>query len=305
MRIVKLKGLIAAAFTPFDENGEINLSVIPDMADSLTSDGVSGVYVCGSTGEGISCSVEERIRIMKAWSRASGGRLKLIAHTGALSLKDVAVLNREAVSCGYDAFSVIPPSFFKPGDARELVDYCRAAAESAPELPFYYYHTMKSGLEISMRDFLKYADGKIPNLAGVKFNHYNLYDFQNALHACGGKYDIVFGVDECFAGALALGAKAFIGSTYNYSASLYHIVWKAFEAGDWNTVADTMHRICLGVDLLVQYGGIPAGKAMMLIKGIDCGKARLPLKQLSPEERQTVAGAMKKLLSSEKGGGNV
>ena len=233
---------------------------------------------------------------MEAWSKAAKGRLTLIAHTGALSLKDISVLNRKAVELEYDAFSVIPPTFFKPGNVRELTDYCRAAAESAPELPFYYYHTMKSGVEISMRDFLEYADGRIPNLAGVKFNHHNLHDFQNALHACGGKYDVVFGVDEFFAGALALGTKAFIGSTYNYSACLYHRIWKAFEAGDWKTVEEDMRRVCLGVDLLIRNGGISAGKAMMLLKGIDCGKARLPLKQLSPEERKAISEAMKRLL---------
>ena len=296
MRILKLKGLIAAAFTPFAENGEVNYGMIPKMADSLSADSITGVYVCGSTGEGISCSVEERIQLMEAWSKAAKGRLTLIAHTGALSLKDISVLNRKAVELEYDAFSVIPPTFFKPGNVQELMDYCRAAAESAPELPFYYYHTMKSGVEISMRDFLEYADGRIPNLAGVKFNHHNLHDFQNVRHACGGKYDVVFGVDEFFAGALALGTKAFIGSTYNYSACLYHRIWKAFEAGDWKTVEEDMRRVCLGVDLLIRNGGISAGKAMMLLKGIDCGKARLPLKQLSPEERKAISEAMKRLL---------
>lgn len=295
MRILKLKGLIAAAFTPFAENGEVNYGMIP-KGGFTSADGITGVYICGSTGEGISCSVEERIQLMEAWSKAAKGRLTLIAHTGALSLKDISVLNRKAVELEYDAFSVIPPTFFKPGNVRELTDYCRAAAESAPELPFYYYHTMKSGVEIPMRDFLEYADGRIPNLAGVKFNHHNLHDFQNALHACGGKYDVVFGVDEFFAGALALGTKAFIGSTYNYSACLYHRIWKAFEAGDWKTVEEDMRRVCLGVDLLIRNGGISAGKAMMLLKGIDCGKARLPLKQLSPEERKAISEAMKRLL---------
>ena len=71
MRILKLKGLIAAAFTPFTENGEMNYGMIPKMADSLSADGITGVYVCGSTGEGISCSVEERIQLMKAWSKAA------------------------------------------------------------------------------------------------------------------------------------------------------------------------------------------------------------------------------------------
>ena len=80
----KLAGLIAAPFTPFDENGEVNYPVIAKQAECLICDGVRGVYVCGTTGEGISCSVDERIRIMEEWRKAAAGKLILIAHTGAL-----------------------------------------------------------------------------------------------------------------------------------------------------------------------------------------------------------------------------
>ena len=57
-----------------------------------------------------------------------------------------------------------------------------------------------------------------------------------------------------------------------------------------------MHKVCRGVDLLVQNGGIPAGKAMMLIKDIDCGNARLPLKQLTGEKRREIAEAFRQIL---------
>ena len=296
MTYPKLSGLLAAPFTAFDENGEVNYTIIQKQADSLVSDGVKGAYICGTTGEGISCSLEERIQIMETWKKASAGRLFLIAHTGALSLKDVAILNRKAVELHFDAVSVVPPTYFKPSNEESLAEYCMAAASSAPELPFYYYHTMNSGVNLSMTRFLEIADGQIPNLAGIKFNHHNLYEYQNCLHACGGKYDIIFGVDEFFAGALALGAECFIGSTYNYSAVLYQRIWEAFRRGDWNAVKINMHKVCRGVDLLVQNGGIPAGKAMMLIKDIDCGNARLPLKQLTREKRQEIAEAFRQIL---------
>lgn len=297
MNKLKLAGLIAAPFTPFAENGEVDYAMIEKQAASLIADGVKGAYVCGTTGEGISCSIDERIRIMETWKRAANGKLILIAHTGALALKDVEVLSRKAAELGYDAFSVIPTTFFKPGTPEALVDYCAGVASFAPELPFYYYHTMNSGVNLWMPRFLELADGKIPNLGGIKFNCHNLYEYQDCLYAAGGKYDIVFGVDEFFAGALALGAKAFIGSTYNYSAELYMNVWRAFDAGDRATVAKNMRKICLGVDLLNANGGLPAGKAMMLVKGIDCGKARRPLKQLSPEERRNIADAMKRIIN--------
>ena len=114
MKFQKLKGLIAAPFTPFDERGNLRLELIRQQADSLVADGVRGAYICGTTGEGISCSLAERMAILEAWKEAADGRLILIAHTGALSLKDVETLNRKAVELEFDAVSVIPTTFFKP-----------------------------------------------------------------------------------------------------------------------------------------------------------------------------------------------
>ncbi len=291
---MKLSGLIAAPFTPFCENGEINYEMIPRLAKALIDDHVKGAYICGTTGEGISCSVEERIRVMEAWKKAAGNKLVLIAHTGALSLNDVKILSKKAAELQFNAFSVIPTTFFKPSSEEVLADYCREVASFAPELPFYYYHTMNSGVNLSMSRFLEIAN--IPNLAGVKFNHHNMYEFQKCLYVKNGKYDIVFGVDEFFAGALALGAKAFIGSTYNYSAKLYQQIWTDFDCGNWKDIATCMNKVVRGVDLLVANGGIPAGKAMMAVKGLDCGPARLPLKHLTLEKRTEIASALQKIL---------
>ena len=155
---------------------------------------------------------------------------------------------------------------------------------------------MNSGVNLSMVEFLEKADGRIPNLAGIKFNHHNLYEYQNCRWACDGKYDVIYGVDEFFAGALAVGAECFIGSTYNYSAELYTAVWRAFEAGDRAAVLAGMHKICQGVDLLNRHGGLAAGKAMMLVKGIECGNPRLPFLPLPETERREIAAALREIL---------
>ena len=295
----KLTGLLAAPFTPFTEDGAIDWNKIPALADALVADGVTGAYVCGTTGEGISCTLDERFALLEAWADAARGRLVLIAHTGALALGEVEKLNRKAVELGYDAVSAIPTTFFRPADEEALVEYCRQAASSAPEVPFYYYHTMNARLELSPSRFLRLAAERIPTLGGIKFNHHNLYEFQLCRDFAQDRYDIVFGVDEFFAGALALGATAFIGSTYNYSAPLYQGIWEAFRAGDWAAVHSGMRKVCRGVQLLNQYGGLPAGKAMMGVKGLDCGPARVPLRQLAPAARAQIAQKLTEILSSE------
>ena len=146
-----LTGLIAAPHTPFDKNGEIAWDVIPQQAELLIRKGLTGAYISGSTGEGISCSVEERLKVMKCWHEAAQGKLKLIVHIGALSLKDVETLGRRADELGVFAVSVVPANYFKPATVDLLVRYCQKAAAFAPHSRFYYYHSSLSGINLHIR----------------------------------------------------------------------------------------------------------------------------------------------------------
>ena len=72
--MLKLSGLVAAPFTPFMENGAIDFDKIPQLAEALVADGVTGAYICGTTGEGISCTLEERKALLAAWAAAAKWR---------------------------------------------------------------------------------------------------------------------------------------------------------------------------------------------------------------------------------------
>ncbi len=292
----KLSGLIAAPFTPFLPNGEINYDLIPRLVAGLLEDGVSGAYISGTTGEGVSCSVRERITLMEAWNDAAAGRLKLIVHTGALALPDIRALAHRAQELGVFATSIVPPTYFRATGVRELAEFCRAAAAAAPELPFYYYHTMLTAPNPPLVELLRAVDGIIPNFAGIKFNSHNLHEYQNCMRYGDGRYDIVFGVDEFFAGALAVGAKAFIGSTYNYAAPLYHRLWHDFEAGNRKGVLAGMGRVCDLFDQLVKYCGIGSGKAYMLARGFDMGGVRPPLVPVPPQAEREIAEVYQRVM---------
>lgn len=281
----KLKGLIAAPHTPFTRAGRVNLDLIPQQLDLLVRQKVTGAYICGTTGEGVSCSVAERKAVMKAWAEANNGRLFVIAHVGALSLADAQELAACAQKVGVDATSIVPPNFFKPDSIESLIAFLNAVVSKASDLPFYYYHTGMSGVSLPMHKFLEAADGRILNLAGIKFNYPDLYLYQQCLAACGGKYDITWGIDEWFAGAVALGAKSAIGSTYNYAAPLYYRIWRAVERGDLVSAQADMRKVCGIVDILAHYGGVAGGKALMAVHGLDMGDPRLPLTALTAEQK--------------------
>ena len=295
MKTRKLEGLIAAAHTGFRKDGSVDYDIIPKQAAMLIRQKVTGVYVSGTTGEGVHCSVDERKKVLAAWVRASKGRLFVIAHVGSLSLPDTQELARYAQEIGADATSIVPPCFFRPGSIQGLIDYLNEALKYAKKLPFYYYHTSMSGVNFDMQRFLEAADGRIKNLAGIKFNYPDLYMFQRCLRACGGKYDITWGIDEWFAGAVALGAKSAIGSTYNYSAGLYYRIWKAVKKGDFRTSEKYMKKVCDIVDILVEYGGVAGGKAMCKVWGVDLGTVRAPLKALTDAEKASIVKRIRKI----------
>ena len=289
----KLTGLISAPHTPFDQNGDVNLNVIDQIASLLIKQGVKGVYICGTTGEGLNCSAAERKAVVERWVTAAQGKLSITVHTGALSIVDTLELTKHAETLDIFATSVIAPCFFKPGSVDDLVAYCAAVAAASPTKAFYYYHSGMSGVMFDMEQFLIKADKLIPNLAGIKFNHVDLYEFQRCKRACDGKFDIPFGVDESLPGGLAVGAIGAVGSTYNYAAPLYLDIIEAFNKGDQATVTELMDKVIGIIRPLVEYGGVAAGKAAMLLHGIDVGDPRLPIRALSANEKEDVVVKMK------------
>ncbi|MBE5254481.1 dihydrodipicolinate synthase family protein [Mixta mediterraneensis] len=293
----KLTGLIAAPHTPFDAQGEVNFQAIDQIAEHLVDDGVQGVYVCGTTGEGIHCSVEERKKIAERWVKAAQGKLSITVHTGALSIKDAVELSRHAETLDIFATSVIGPCFFKPANIDDLIAYCQVIAAAAPSKGFYYYHSGMSGVNLDMEQFLLSADAAIPNLSGIKFNSADLYEFQRCMRVNGGKFDIPFGVDEHLPGALAVGALGAVGSTYNYAAPLFHKIIKDFNAGDLAAVQQGMDRVIALIRVLVEFGGVAAGKAAMQLHGIDAGNPRFPLRPLTVEQKQVAVNRMRAALS--------
>ena len=137
-----------------------------------------------------------------------------------------------------------------------------------------------TGVSIPAADFLRTAGPRIPNLAGVKFTFENLMDFSECLRLDGGRYDIVFGRDEMLVAGLALGCRGAIGSTYNFLAPVFHEIIGAFAKGDLALAREKQAAANAIIQIMIRHGGLPAGKAMMKMIGLDCGPTRLPLRSL-------------------------
>jgi N-acetylneuraminate lyase len=279
-----LTGLISAPFTAFHADGSLNLPMIEKQVASLAANGVSGAFVCGSTGEGVSLTTTERMQVAERWAQTAGGKLPILVHVGHTSLGEARALAAHAEKIGAQGVAALAPYFFKPGQADDLAAFCADIASAAPGLPFYYYHIPSmTGVNIPAADFLGAAAPRIPNLAGVKFTFENLMDYAECVRLEGGRYSIVFGRDEILVAGLSLGARGAIGSTYNFIAPIFHEIIAAFAKGDLDEARKKQAAANAIIQIFVRYGGLPAGKAMMQMIGLDCGPMRLPLRSLSEE----------------------
>jgi N-acetylneuraminate lyase len=280
----KIEGLIAAAFTPFYEDGSINTSLIPSLVDKLLQDGVRGIFVCGSNGEGPNMTLEERKLVAEAFVKAADGRLLIIVHVGHSCIAEAKLLAAHAASIGADAFSAVAAFYFKPSSVENLVDCMADIAGAAPGLPFYYYHIPHlTGVGMDMIEFLRLGGRRIPNLAGIKYTAATIQEYQSCLNYSQGRFDILYGVDELLLPAIAAGAKGAIGSTYTFAAPLYLRTMEAFEKGDMETARQQHAYLVEVIRILVKYPPIPGQKAIMQMLGWDLGPCRLPLATLDKE----------------------
>lgn len=284
MTIQKLTGLIAAPFTPMDENGELNLSIIPAYYQFLKSNRVTGAFICGSTGEGVSMTSTEKMKVAEKWAECTKGDhdFKVMVLLGGTSIADCKALAIHAKEIGLYAVSLTSPFYFKPANVSVLADICAEIAAAVPDMPFYYYHIpVLTGGNYAMYELLQAVDGKIKNFAGIKYTHEDFMDFQSCMNFRDGKYDMLWGRDENMLSALVLGAKGAVGSTFNYAAPLYYEMIDAFNANDLPKARVLQQKAIDMIRLLGKYGGISVGKGYMKLIKLDCGEFRLPVKNMS------------------------
>ena len=273
----RITGLMAAPFAPFSTDGSIAPALVPAYAARLRSDGVRGVFVNGTTGEGQSLTDDERRIIVEAWVPFQEPDFPVVVHVGHTSLRTAQAHAAHALRAGAAAIAAVAPYFIKP-DVAAQVEWLAGIAEAAPGLPLFHYHIPSvSGVAMRMADLLEAAAERVPTLAGVKFTHDDLHDFRRAQRLAGRRFDLVFGRDEVLLAALACGARGAVGSTYNYAAPLYLRLMRAFAAGDLEEARGCQDRAQELVEVLIANGGgITAGKAVLAARGLDLGPCRLP-----------------------------
>ena len=279
-------GLVPATLTPFTVSGALNLAAVEKQAGLLIRDGISAIFVGGTTGEFSSLTLDERLKLTERWSRVlEGTSVRLIVHVGANCLAESWELAAQAESLGAAAIAMLSPSYFKPKSADILIACCAEVANAAPQTPFYFYDIPSmTGVSFNVADWIDAAAEQIPTFAGVKFTNPDMMTYQRLLRACGGRFDVLFGMDEQLLAAIALGSRGAVGSGYNFAAPLFHRILAAANKGDFETARTEQFRAVQLIGPMFRLGYLACAKELVRMRGVDLGPVRLPQANLTSEQ---------------------
>ncbi len=276
--------LIVAAVTPLGDDGSsVDTDAIGPYAEFLTAHGADGVFACGTTGEGVLLSLDERRRTVVAFRDALDGYL--VAHAGAQTTADTVALATHAAEIGADAVAVIPPPYF-PLDADALTAHFVAAALACDPLPFYCYaFAPRSGYPLPV-EVVRRIGASVGNLAGLKVSE---SPFEKVAPYLDLGLPVLIGNEPLIADGLARGA---IGTVSGMAAAFPDVVRDGLDAGD----AAAMERLASVRGAMEASGQfIAAAKHVIGRRGVPVGPAmRAPLRRLTSAE----AGALDASLGS-------
>jgi N-acetylneuraminate lyase len=277
--------VFAALPTAFDANDKIDTVALSYIVKNLSKRGVEGFYVGGSTGECFLLSEDERKIVLETVQEATGGKVPVIVHVGALSTNTAIALAKHAAKMGATAVSATPPFYFRY-DFGEIQGYYSDVA-SASGLPLIIYNIpVFSGRNFGMQGLEKLLN--IPGVAGIKHTSMNLYELERIQN----KYPemrIFSGYDEVFIGALSMGADGMIGSTVNLMPELFLGIRDAFFLGDLVKAHELQNIANSVIECLSEGSFFPALKYALRLSGLPCGECRKPFQPISNANKELIA----------------
>ena len=289
---MNLEGIFVPNVTPFDEAGEIQYEDLADLIEFWLGAGVSGLVVNASTGEGPLLSREEKWGLIEFVRDRAGGRVKVIAGTGAIGTRETIDLTRDAKELGADAALVTTPFFFKPTE-EELVEHF-VALDAAVDLPFILYNVPKFTGYTVAPSTVDTISGKCMNMVGIKDSSGNPGAMAENVRLFGDRVSVLSGAADMTLPTLALGGRGAILAVANFIPEICVGLFEAAKAGDLEEAGRSQQLVSYVNKVLVrEHPQVAAVKAALSLKGHAAGIPRRPLKPLSDEMRETILRDLK------------
>lgn len=280
----KYQGVFPALVTPYDTEGRINADATEKLVEHLIGQGISGLYIGGSTGESYLLSLEERKQFLEIVLKIVNGRIPVIASIGVVATEHGLELARHAADASASAISAVPPIYFS-FSKEEYIKYYEELAE-ATDLPLLVYNIpAMSGVHFSKDDLERLLSND--KVIGIKHTSYDLFQLQQLIEKYPEK-SIFIGHDELYLSALSIGAQAGIGSSYNIMADKFVKMNQLFAEKKLDEALAIQGEINRTIEVLLKVGIFKGIKEVLKLQGFDCGECRRPFLPLSEEEKRMV-----------------
>ncbi|MDR3187175.1 MAG: 4-hydroxy-tetrahydrodipicolinate synthase [Holosporaceae bacterium] len=222
-----LNGYVAAAVTPF-KSGKLDLAAFEKYIHHLSIQGISGVVVCGSTGEALALSLQEKIELLRVASKLIDGRVKIICGViDPITANCLELIKK--VEKFADYFLCISPFYIKPS-SDQIFQHFRILGENTRKEIIIYNNPGRVGREIDFDTLKKLYH--LPNITAVKECSTNLSRYAHEYMRMKEKFSFLAGNDEMVCAALAMGADGAISASVNVATDLCMKMYKAFQQKD-------------------------------------------------------------------------
>lgn len=275
-------GACTALVTPFLD-GQVNYPMMEQLLRRQMDAGIEAVVICGTTGEAPTLSDAEKLELFSRAKHYTGGSCKIIAGTGSNCTAHTVQLSKAAECCGADALLVVTPYYNKASQDGLCAHYL--AVVQAVQIPVIAYNVPgRTGMDIQPAVYEKLS--LIPNLIGTKEASVDITKTTKILSRCGRNFTVWSGNDDMTVPMMSLGAKGVISVLSNVLPVETQAMCRAALAGDFDTAAALQLELQPLVEaLFYEVNPIPVKEAMKMI-GYDCGGCRLPLGNMSAENRK-------------------
>jgi 4-hydroxy-tetrahydrodipicolinate synthase len=291
----KPDGILPALVTPFTEDRkQLDEQALRNLVDRCIELGVSGVVPCGTTGEFVNLSTEEKKRVIDVVVDQVNGKVKVVAGTGASGTDQALEMTSYAKDAGVDAALIVTPYYLKPAD-RGIYEHYDTIA-SKVDLPIILYNIPQvTGLPLPWQMVEDLA--QIPNIVGIKDSSGQLSFILAVLEKVRAKINVLCGHDEVVVAALAAGCSGAILASANIIPDIWIQVLSAVNKGDLQTARDLQYKVQKIARIIAKSGAVGTKEALNLM-GMKVGPVRLPLSvggELTYEEREELRLDLEKI----------
>lgn len=291
MKKTVFTGIATALITPLNENG-VDYEQFGRLIDWQIAEGINGLVVCGTTGEGSTLTDEEHREAIRFAVERTAGRVPVIAGTGSNDTAYALELTRHACEVGVDAVLVVTP-YYNKATQNGLIKMFTQIADASSVPVILYNVPSRTGVNLAPKSVAVLAEH--PNICGIKEASGNISAIAEIQALCRDKIDLYSGNDDQIVPILSLGGKGCISVLSNPLPKKTVEICDRFFAGDVQGAADLqLELLPLTNALFSEVNPIPVKSAMAAMGYCD-EYLRLPLTVMEEQNRAVLFEEMRKV----------